>query len=212
MTAHIKTSSATATWMKASRIIWAEIPSICAEHRPQLDANDDLEIVDEVSFEDGQGWEYDTDDRHVDANSPIPGLPHRHVHALDDPAGFNPDALSRVDYRTKGQGWTPRGNYGEMANGNNWQDTATEQWIRGESVRNTKLLLILSYYSNAANFDPNALQPYETFVPLWLNDGIAPDFNYSTTYTCEISGGKINTAGNSVYSRRLRPRWRLRCQ
>ena len=74
---------------------------MCGTSTP-ADANDDLEIVDEVSFEDGQGWEYDTDDRHVDANSTFAGLPHRHVHALDDPADFNPDALSRVDYRTKG--------------------------------------------------------------------------------------------------------------
>ena len=165
---------------------------MCGTSTP-ADANDDLEIVDEVSFEDGQGWEYDTDDRHVDANSPIHGLPHRHVHALDDPAGFNPDALSRVDYRTKGQGWTPRGNYGEMANGNNWQDTATEQWIRGESVRAGSAYQYRFFYSITSNSDPNAIQLYETFVPLWLNDGNAPDFNYSASYTCEIGGGKINT-------------------
>ena len=165
---------------------------MCGTSTP-ADASDDLEIVDEVSFEDGQGWEYDTDDRHVDANSTVVGLPHRHVHALDDPAGFNPDALSRVDYRTKGQGWTPRGNYGEMANGNNWQDTATEQWIRGESVRRTSPSPYIFFYSNAANSDPNAVQPYDTHVPLWLDDEIAPDFDYSTAQTCEINGGKINT-------------------
>jgi hypothetical protein len=164
---------------------------MCGTSTP-ADANDDLEIVDEVSFEDAQGWEYDTDDRHVDANSTVVGLPYRHVHALDDPAGFNPDALSRVDYRTKGIGWTPMGDYGEMANGNNWQDTATEQWIRGESVRRSTSPYIF-FYSNAANSDPNAVQPYETFVPMWLYDGNVPDFNYSTAQTCEINGGKINT-------------------
>lgn len=163
---------------------------MCGTSTP-ADANDDLEIVDEVSFEDGQGWEYDTDDRHVDANSTVIGLPHRHCHALDDPAGFNPDALSRVDYRTKGQGWTPRGNYGEMANGNNWQDTATEQWIRGESIRSGTYPYPF-FYSITANSDPNALQPYETLVPMWLYDGNAPDFNYSTAYSCEIGGGRIN--------------------
>ena len=160
------------------------------------DANDDLEIVDEVSFEDMQGWEYDTDDRHVDANSTFVGLPHRHVHALDDPAGFNPDALSRVDYRTKGVGWTPAtGATGEMANGNNWQDTATEQWIRGES---TGMVFLpgegrsAAFYSNIANLDPNAIQPYETHVPMWLYDGNVPDFNYSTANTYEIAAGRIN--------------------
>lgn len=155
------------------------------------DANDDLEIVDEVSFEDARGWEYDTDDRHVDANSTVVGLPHRHVHALDDPAGFNPDALSRVDYRTKGQGWIPMGDYGEMANGNNWQDTATEQWVRGESVRSS-LYPYPFFYTNTPNSDPNAVQPYETHVPMWLDDGNVPDFNFATANTYEIAGGRIN--------------------
>jgi len=164
---------------------------MCGTSTP-ADANDDLEIVDEVSFEDMQGWEYDTDDRHVDANSTVVGLPHRHVHALDDPAGFNPDALSRVDYRTKGVGWTPAtGATGEMANGKNWQDTATEQWIRGESTRGATYPYPF-FYSIASNSDPNSLQPYETQVPMWLYDGNAPDFNYSTPKTYEIGGGRIN--------------------
>jgi hypothetical protein len=163
---------------------------MCGTGTP-LDANDDLEIVDEVSFENGQGWEYDTDDRHVDANSTFGGLPYRHVHALDDPANFNPDALSRVDYRTKGQGWMPRGNYGEMANGNNWQDTATEQWIRGRSVNITGPPKRF-YYDNEPNSDPNAVQPYGTHVPHWLNDGNDSDYNYISLRTYEIVGGKIN--------------------
>jgi hypothetical protein len=109
------------------------------------------------------GREYDTDNRHVDANSTFGGLPHRHIHALDDPANFNPDALSRVDYRNKGIGWTPIGDYGEMANGNNWQDTATEQWIRGRSI-NTTGPPKRFYYVNDPNSDPNAVQPYDTHV------------------------------------------------
>jgi len=155
------------------------------------DANDDLEVVDEVSFEDGQGWEYDTDNRHVDANSAVAGIPHRHVHALDDPAGFNPDALSRVDYRTKGIGWTPMGDFGEMANGNNWQDTATEQWVRGSSI-NTSGPPKRFYYVNTSNLDPQAVQPYLTNVPLWLNDGIASNYNFATANTYEIVAGKLN--------------------
>lgn len=159
------------------------------------DADDDLEIVDEVSFEDGRGWEYDTDDRHVDEGSTFGGLPHRHVHALDDPANFNPDALSRVDYRTKGVGWTPAGGAtGEMANGNNWQDTATEQWIRGESTSasvpgegRTGF-----FYVNDPNGDPNAVQPYETHVPMWLYDGNVPDYNFASANTYEIAAGRIN--------------------
>ncbi len=155
------------------------------------DANDDLEIVDEVSFENGQGWEYDTDDRHVDANSTFGGLPHRHVHALDDPVNFNPDAVTRVDYRTKGTGWTPAGDYGEMANGNNWQDTATEQWIRGRSV-SSKGPPKRFYYCIDPNSDPNAVQPYDTHVPHWLDDGNATDFNFSEPNTYEITAGKIS--------------------
>lgn len=159
------------------------------------DANDDLEIVDEVSFEDMQGWEYDTDDRHVDANSTVVGLPHRHVHALDDPANFNPDALSRVDYRTKGPGWTPAaGATGEMANGNNWQDTATEQWIRGEGIFQQRLPESGNgfYYSVDPCSAPGAVQPYDTHVPMWLYDGNAPDFNYSNPKGYEIAAGRIN--------------------
>jgi hypothetical protein len=161
---------------------------MCGTSTP-ADADDDLEIVDEVSFEDGQGWEYDTDDRHVDANSTFGGLPHRHVHALDDPVNFNPDALSRVDYRTKGVGWEPMGNYGEMPNGNNWQDTATEQWIRGESIRSGTTF----FYVNDPNSDPNAVQPYDTHVPLWLDDGNSPDYNFTSANTYEIAAGRINS-------------------
>jgi len=87
---------------------------------PPGDLSDDLEIVDEVSFEDDAGHEYDTDDRHVDFGSIHEGFPHRHVHSLDNPIGFNPDALTRVDYRTTGLGWTPAtGATGEMTSGNN---------------------------------------------------------------------------------------------
>ncbi|MCA9311884.1 MAG: hypothetical protein KDA21_11800, partial [Phycisphaerales bacterium] len=98
------------------------------------DISDDLEVVDEVSYEHDRGWEYDVDGRNVDLGDGLGGnLPERRVHKLDDPNGINPDCLVRVDYRTKGDGWVPAsGATGEMANGNNWQDTATEQWIRGE--------------------------------------------------------------------------------
>jgi hypothetical protein len=161
------------------------------------DIADDLEIVDEVSFEDGSGWEYDVDARHVDAGSSFGGLPYRHVHALDDPANFTPDALSRVDYRTKGLGWAPAGGgTGEMANGNNWQDTATEQWIRGECI----LGYIpefgsnpVFFYVNDANTDPNAVQPFDTHVPLWLADGNVPDYNFADAETYQITAGRINS-------------------
>ncbi len=160
------------------------------------DTADDLEIVDEVSFEDGRGWEYDTDGRHVDYGSGFAGLPHRHVHALDDPIGFNPDALTRVDYRTKGDGWTPAGGgTGEMSNGNNWQDTATEQWIRGESTTGnvpSEGNRLGFFYDNSWNLEPNAIQPYETHVPLWLDDGNVPDYNFGTANTYEITAGRIN--------------------
>lgn len=133
------------------------------------DLSDDLEIVDEVSFEDGQGWEYDSDGRHVDDGSTFDGLPYRHVHAIDDPVNFNPDAISRVDYRIKGDGWTPAdGATGEMASGNNWQDTATEQWIRGESTPGYLPEFgdaPVHFYLNDANSNPNAVQPYDTHVP-----------------------------------------------
>jgi len=157
---------------------------------------DDLEVVDEVSFEDGRGWEYDVDGRHVDAGSSFGGLPHRHVHALDDPANFNPDALSRVDYRTKGLGWAPAGGgTGEMANGNNWQDTATKQWIRGESILGYLPEFGANpvfFYVNDANTDPNAVQPFDTHVPLWLDDGNVPDYNFTAAKTYQIAAGRIN--------------------
>lgn len=159
------------------------------------DLSDDLEIVDEVSYEHDQGWEYDVDSRLVDLGSPVPGLPQRKVHALDDPQGFNPDALTRVDYRTKGPGWTPApGATGALPNGNNWQDTATEQWIRGDSVQGTggQGGNPQWFYSNAANSNPDAIQPYLTNVPLWLNDGIAPDFNFAAPNTCQIMAGRLN--------------------
>jgi hypothetical protein len=38
---------------------------------------DDLEVVDEVSYEDARGWQYDMDSRHVDAGSTLAGLPDR---------------------------------------------------------------------------------------------------------------------------------------
>ncbi len=155
------------------------------------DLTDDLEIVDEVSYEDGRGWEYDTDGRHVDEFSSCESLPHRHVHALDDPANFNPDVISRVDYRTKGPGWAPScGATGEMANNNNWQDTATEQWIRGSSV-NTLTLPRHFYYDNDPNSNPNAVQAFGTHVPLWLDDGNGVDYEF-TTNSYEILVGSIN--------------------
>lgn len=158
---------------------------------------DDLEIVDEVSFEDGQGWEHDTDERHVDEGSTFGGLPHRHVHAMDDPVNFNPDAISRVDYRTKGAGWTPAPDAtGEMANENNWQDTATEQWIRGESTPGYLPEFGANpvyFYLNDANSDPNAVQPYDTHVPSWLYDGNAPDYNFTAAKTYHIAAGRTNS-------------------
>jgi hypothetical protein len=161
------------------------------------DITDDVEIVDEVSFEDGSGWEYDVDGRHVDAGSSFGGLPYRHVHALDDPANFTPDALSRVDYRTKGLGWAPAGGgTGEMANGNNWQDTATEQWIRGQSILGYLPEFggnPVFFYVNDANTDPNAVQPFDTHVPLWLDDGNAPDYDFLTAKTYQIAAGRINS-------------------
>lgn len=157
------------------------------------DLSDDLEIVDEVSYEDDAGWEYDTDGRHVDFGSTNPGLPHRHVHALDNPIGYNPDALSRVDYRTKGDGWTPAGGgIGEMNGGRNWQDTATEQWIRGSNVMSLTLPRHF-YYDNVSVPDPcNPVQPYETNVPLWLDDGIGQDYDFLTPNSYEIMAGRIN--------------------
>ncbi len=157
-----------------------------------LDISDDLEVVDEVSYENEQGWEYDVDARHVDIDASEPNkFPYRHVHALDDPQGFSPDCLTRVDYRTKGPGWDPApGATGEFAGGaKNWQDTATEQWIRGES---TLAGAGIFFYDNAANANPDAIQPYRTNVPLWLNDGVAPDFDFATANSYQILPGRIN--------------------
>jgi hypothetical protein len=156
------------------------------------DPNDDLEIVDEVSFEDDAGHEYDTDDRHVDFGSTHEGFPHRHVHSLDNPIGFNPDALSRVDYRTTGLGWTPATDAtGEMPGGNNWQDTATEQWIRGGSVGPTGPFPMHFYYDNGSE-GSNPIQPYETNVPLWLDDGTGADFDFVTANSYPLIAGYTN--------------------
>ncbi len=153
--------------------------------------SNDLEVVDEVSFEDDAGHEYDTDDRHVDEFSTDPGFPHRHVHSLDNPIGFNPDALSRMDYRTTGDGWVPAANGdGEMSNGNNWQDIATEQWVRGGSVGPSGFPPHF-YYDNGSE-SSNPIQPYETNVPLWLDDGIGQDFDFGTTYSYWIAAGFTN--------------------
>lgn len=159
------------------------------------DSSDDLEIVDEFSTEHDRGWEYDTDGRHVDLDSAHPGLPERRVHALDDPAGFNPDAYSRVDYRSKGAGYAPiAGATGQLPNGNNWQDTATEQWIRGEAATGSSGQGEPPhfFYSNLPNDDPDTIQPYETMVPLWLNDGAAPDYDFGADYTYQIMAGRMN--------------------
>lgn len=148
-----------------------------------------LEIVDEVSYEANSGLEYDTDDRLVDVGSSGQPLPERKVHTLDDPQGFTPDAVTRVDHRVKGPGWAPApGAVGQLANGNNWQDTATEQWIRGETVD----LGGASYYDIQVNVDPNALQPYTTHVPLWLADGQAPDFNFAAATGYKLEAGRVN--------------------
>ncbi len=159
------------------------------------DITDDLEVVDEVSYEHERGWEYDVDERHVDIGSAYPGLPYRHVHALDDPQGFNPDVLTRVDYRTKGDGWLPApGAIGEMPNGNNWQDTAMEQWLRGESLVGSGGAGSAPqfFYSNADNTNPDAIQPYVTNVPRWLDDGVEPDYDFSAPYTYQIMAGRLN--------------------
>jgi hypothetical protein len=159
--------------------------------------SDDLEVVDEVSFEDDAGHEYDTDDRHVDFGSIHVGFPHRHVHSLDNPISFNPDALTRVDYRTTGDGWAPSGGgAGEMPGGNNWQDMATEQWIRGNSDDTTIMMKKHFFYDNAPTVPPddliNPVQPYKTNVPLWLYDGTGLDFDFSTQFFYEIMAGRIN--------------------
>lgn len=156
---------------------------------------DDLEVVDEVSYENEQGWEYDVDGRRVDVGSSTGGLRDRRVHALGDPQGFNPDVLTRVDYRTKGPGWPPApGGTGELPNGNNWQDTASENWIRGDTVvggigtGGSPLI----FFDISANADPNAVQPYRTHVPLWLNDGMPPDFNFTTPNFHPVAAGRTN--------------------
>ncbi len=157
------------------------------------DFTDDLEVVDEVSYEHGRGWEYDTDDRRVDEGSPHGGLPERRVHALDDPQGFNPDALARVDYRTTGPGWAPTpGAIGSMFNGNNWQDTATEQWVRGEAT-----LVIGSqgpefFFDHSPNSNEDSVQPYTTNVPSWLDDGYDVDYDFSEPATYRITPGRMN--------------------
>ncbi len=160
------------------------------------DITDDLEIVDEVSYEGGRGWEYDLDDRTVDVGSGDGSFPQRGVHALDDPNGFSPDALTRVDYRTKGDGWAPAaGGTGEMINGNNWQDTATEQWIRGETGVTAVMGAVPgpnNFYTNVANPDPDAVQPFDVNVPLWLDDGLGSDYDFTMTMTYQVMPGRIN--------------------
>lgn len=160
--------------------------------------SDDLEIVDEVSMEHDRGWEFDTDERHVDVNSPVVGLPYRHVHALDDVQGFNSDMLIRVDSRVTGTGWVPTaGATGEYAGGTrNWQDTATEQWIRGDSVQCDACpgqgAAPRFFMDNTANTNPNVIpgQPYRTQVPLWLNDGVAPDYSFAVN-SYQIMAGRV---------------------
>ncbi len=174
------------------------------------DVSDDLEIVDEISYEHEQGWEYDLDDRLVDAGSADAVFPQRNVHALDDPGGFNPDCLTRVDYRTKGAGWTPvAGATGQMTNGNNWSDTATEQWIRGEVLFTTLAGAGQGnppylYYASGDNPDPGAAQPYLTNVPLWLADGTGTDFPFIPPMgsplpagfsNYQVMAGRINVLG-----------------
>ncbi len=159
------------------------------------DLSDDLEVVDEVSYEHDRGWEYDLDGRVVDLGSPMVGLPERNVHALDDPQGINPDILVRVDYRTKGPGWPPAaGATGALPNGNNWQDTATEQWIRGESVIGTggQGAAPQMFLDNAANANVDAIQPYNTQTPLWLSDGVGVEYNFAALNTYQIMAGRLN--------------------
>lgn len=159
------------------------------------DSSDDLEIVDQISYEHDRGWEYDTDNRHVDLDSAHNSLPERRVRALDDPQGINPDCLSRVDYRTKGPGYPPvAGATGEGPNGNNWQDTATEQWVRGESIggANGQGSAPFFYYDNTANATADAIQPYLTNVPVWLADGSGSDYNFAAANTYQIMAGRVN--------------------
>lgn len=159
------------------------------------DISDDLEVVDQISYEHDRGWEYNTDNRRVDLASSSVGLPERRVHALDDPQGINPDCLTRVDYRTKGAGYAPvAGATGAMGNGNNWQDTATEQWIRGESIAAPagEGAAPFLFYDNTANANVDAIQPYLTNVPLWLADGAGTDYNFAASNTFQIMAGRVN--------------------
>lgn len=178
--------------------------------------SDDLEVVDEVSYEQDAGWEYDLDERRVNVGRTNGGLRESRVHALGDPFGFNPDCLTRVDYRTKGNGHAPPPfgtGTGELPNGNNWQDTATEQWIRGEALTCISIVGCSGtpgtfYYDNAAvpapdPQDPDAIydplnsgavynQLYRTNVPLWLRDGAGAEFNFAAGWTYQIMPGRIN--------------------
>jgi len=181
-----------------------------------LNLTDDLEIVDEVSYEQDAGWEYDSDDRHVNVGRSSGGLRESRVHAIGDPYGFNPDCLTRVDYRTKGPGWAPPpfgGGTGEATGGNNWQDTATEQWVRGE------VLLCATgcpgqgaapqyFFENATlpapdPIDPDAIydplnpgaiynQLFRTNVPTWLRDGVGIEYNFAAPNTFQVMAGRIN--------------------
>jgi len=156
--------------------------------------NDDLEVVDEVSFGSDQGWEYDLDDRHVDVGSTSTKLKERRIHNLGDPQGFNPDCVTRIDYRTRGPGWPAYSGTGQLPGGNNWQDTATEQWIRGDTaVGGTGPNgFPLIFFDIGANTNPDAVQPYRTHVPPRLNDGLPPDFSFTTANTVPVAAGRIN--------------------
>ncbi len=155
---------------------------------------DDLEVVDEVSFGSDQGWEYDLDDRHVDVGSTSTKLKERRIHNLGDPQGFNPDCVTRIDYRVKGPGWPAYSGTGQLPGGNNWQDTATEQWIRGDTVvgGTGPNGFPYIYFDINANTNPDAVQPYRTHVPLRLADSNPPDFNYTTPNTTPVAAGRIN--------------------
>lgn len=158
------------------------------------DLTDDLEIVDEVSYEHDKGWEYQVDGRHADVGVTAGGLKERDVHALGDPQGMNPDALTRVDYRTKGPGWAPAaGGTGQLPSGKNWQDTATEQWIRGEMLQASVGVGPFPpfFYSVAPNVDPNAIQPFVTQTPAWLADGQGADFSFATA-NYQVMAGLVN--------------------
>lgn len=161
------------------------------------DLSDDLEVVDQVSYEQDRGWEYDTDNRRVDlGGSTIGGLPQRRVRNLADPQGINPDCLTRVDHRLTGTGYPPApGATGEMANGNNWQDTATEQWIRGESTltgAGEGGAPPYMFFDNGPNANPDAIQPYLTQTPLWLADSVGVDYDFSQPTTYQIMAGRVN--------------------